>query len=176
MRCPGKSRPRRYRIKDVFPTLYCPTKRTCGLAAEKDSASWDKCNTREKINSDVAQLESHKEKPTIKLYIGQERTIVKVVILITLFHWKNGLFINSLQLGRDNCRSISCFVTWRRRRRARRSSNGLLLPSRATSATGWSPTLTLWHIYNNNKAGIKAWGLQRLSIIRQWDALVTTTR
>ncbi len=32
---PGKSLPRRYRMKDVFPTLYCPTKRTCGLAANK---------------------------------------------------------------------------------------------------------------------------------------------
>ena len=39
IRCPGKSRPSRYRIKEVFPTEYCPIKRTCGLA--KTNRSWD---------------------------------------------------------------------------------------------------------------------------------------
>jgi hypothetical protein len=36
---PGKSRPRRYRMKLVFPTEYCPSKRTIGLASKSEGES-----------------------------------------------------------------------------------------------------------------------------------------
>lgn len=39
MRAPGKSRPMMYRMKDVLPTEYWPSRRTIGLASKSDGLS-----------------------------------------------------------------------------------------------------------------------------------------
>jgi hypothetical protein len=51
IRCPGKSRPSRYRMKEVFPTEYCPIKRTCGLAKKRIDREMQSINV--KLSNDL---------------------------------------------------------------------------------------------------------------------------
>ena len=93
-------------MKDVFPTLYCPTRSTCGLAFKKERTTVNMCKI---IYWRITEIHKRCFR-TIKFDVCQKRALVKVIIFVSLFHGKDAFPIDLLQTCCDDGCSIGEFA------------------------------------------------------------------